>query len=387
MGVRGAMCNRRIGRNVLPETVIKRLGLARSHRFESAVEALLLFGASVPESASSITYKLVPLNAETDEDATRELELYLNQNVSDNEARAGWSYLVGTDDDGRRFGMATPLSPKRAAVSSKAWQLDFRFTEIYLQLAAWWLVQTWRAMELAESTAEALCARRVISAAACARSLLESAAAIRATNESLVKAWDGFKSAGDPSVGSVHRFARDLRNRVLTLLYASRVGQSAGQPPPLLAKNVLSYIQRFAVESTEYDILDLYDWLCDAVHGSFGSNTVFTVYRGEHGSHTHMIETIARDSLGSEQAMIEPTIAWAVADATTAAASTIIKDLQQLRWLLYDIGMTSEAGFRSDLGHLSLRRPGVNEPCPCGSGRKFKKCVHNWGASGQPLSL
>lgn len=30
-------------------------------------------------------------------------------------------------------------------------------------------------------------------------------------------------------------------------------------------------------------------------------------------------------------------------------------------------------------------KPERNATCPCGSGRKFKRCVHRWGEAGIPL--
>ena len=63
----------------------------------------------------------------------------------------------------------------------------------------------------------------------------------------------------------------------------------------------------------------------------------------------------------------------------------MLEDLGVLRWLFNDLGITSKVAFQTDLKYFGrFPKPGVNDLCPCGSGKKFKKCVHRWGPSGMP---
>ncbi|MET9833698.1 SEC-C metal-binding domain-containing protein [Streptomyces sp. NPDC006385] len=50
-----------------------------------------------------------------------------------------------------------------------------------------------------------------------------------------------------------------------------------------------------------------------------------------------------------------------------------------------DIGLTAEV---QGLNRLCCagggQPPQRNAPCPCGTGRKYKRCVHRWGQPGTP---
>ncbi len=45
--------------------------------------------------------------------------------------------------------------------------------------------------------------------------------------------------------------------------------------------------------------------------------------------------------------------------------------------------MKSKAAFHAELAYFGcFPEPGVNDRCPCGSIKKFKKCVHESGTYG-----
>lgn len=62
-------------------------------------------------------------------------------------------------------------------------------------------------------------------------------------------------------------------------------------------------------------------------------------------------------------------------------------DLARARWVVVDLGLTADLASSIELqATLAYKRPERNEQCPCGSGRKFKRCVHRWGQSGTPVA-
>jgi hypothetical protein len=140
-----------------------------------------------------------------------------------------------------------------------------------------------------------------------------------------------------------------------------------------------------------HDAMDTYEWLCDAVHPSYGSATAYRALGLGDNGRTHVLDRYERRPLdilvATPQGMrLQPTIAQKAAEAATFASDLLYQDLGRARWVVEDIGLTvdvkSSIRLQATLAHT---RPERNQACPCGSGRKFKKCVHRWGESGVPI--
>jgi hypothetical protein len=189
--------------------------------------------------------------------------------------------------------------------------------------------------------------------------------------------WDEFKRSGHPTPETLNDFTRTLNKRITSLHYASRVGQGQGRPPQIQSKNVMTYIEKLAKRTTGFDVMDTYEWLCDAVHPSFGSWTTYSVVRARDPARHPMRPVV------SNPRTVEPTVAQKAADAVILASELLDQDLAHARWVLDDVGLTTEIAdsLRLDFP-LAVHRPERNSPCPCGSGRKFKRCVHRWGQPG-----
>ncbi|MCS0605689.1 SEC-C domain-containing protein [Streptomyces sp. LP11] len=369
------------------EEVVQALGRDRADRVQAAARQLMTLADDDAQSTQAVVHINVPLHAHNAHDATAELTDLLNAAAPEET----WTFVTVSHPDGTWSGKASPFMQDTTALGSREWIAHFALTDLHMRMAAWRLTQLWRAAELAEQTVEALGRWRLLVAAACSRSLLEGAAALTHETTLLHEAWDTFKKAGPPTTDSLTRFSADLNNRLAKLQYASRVGQSAGRPPVLQSTNVMTYINKLAKNTTTVDVLDLYEWLCDAVHPSFGSATTHTVLRASDRPKTHAIEHYARrplKPLAASGYVMQPTVAHAAADALVLAAEVVDSSLSLVKWTMDDIGLTAEIHGLNRLSYAggSDRSPQRSDTCPCGSGRKYKRCVHRWGQPSTPPS-
>ena len=278
---------------------------------------------------------------------------------------------------------------RTAALGPQEWLIAFT-SPIFNASGAWWFTQMWRGAELATGSRDALIQWAVLIAAARARSLLEGAAYLAAETPSLIELWDSFKKSGvRRSIISTASFVISI-TAVTAFQYASRIGQGKEQPPRILSTNVMTHVQKLAKRTTSIDVVDTYEWLCDAVHPSFGSGTMTLPPGGKTGqgrtSPSNMLVTPLSKIVSSPQ-RLEPIVAQKAADAVIFATDLLDQDLARVRWVLDDVGLTSDIAVSPQAPHPRWRmlQPARNvSKCPCGSGRKFKRCVHQWGQPGTP---
>lgn len=259
-----------------------------------------------------------------------------------------------------------------------------------MRLGAWWSTQLWRAAELATGVRDALNEWTVLVCAASARSLLEGAAYLNHELPILIELWNGFKEKGTPTLDSLEPVLAELNNRVTTLQYSTRIGEVKRLHPQVLSKNVLTYIEKLAKRRPDVDVMDIYEWLCDAVHPSLGSTTVYRALGLGDNARSHIVDRYERWPLElviSSSKRVQPTVAQKAADAVILATHLLHEDLARARWVVVDLGLTADLASSIELqATLAYKRPDRNEQCPCGSGRKFKRCVHRWGQSGAPVA-
>ena len=133
---------------------------------------------------------------------------------------------------------------------------------------------------------------------------------------------------------------------------------------------------------SDLHLADSYAWLADMSHPSAGSNMAFwdressqTTYVHSYGASRRPVPFVAETS-------------DAVARGILIACGLLEIGGKRIRSLLDDMALTSELAFVCNdellLGRTS--RPSRNDPCPCGSGRKFKACGHDWGKPALPTT-
>jgi hypothetical protein len=361
---------------------VEALGIDRARGTEEGTQKLLDRADAAPQHSDSLTHLVIPLSSRDPAAQGRELEQLLKPDPS-----REWSYVTFVNADGTRSARASPWFRQNAALGSAEWLITFTLSDLYMRLGAWWLTQLWRGTELATGARDALGQWTVLVAAACARSLLEGAAHLAEEVPQLIEMWDDFKRSGSPTVESLNGFVQKLNQRLTTLQYASRVGQGQGRPPKIQSTNAITYIQKLAKRRTDFEVVDTYEWLCDAVHPSFGSGTTYCAVHLRDNAGSHILEHYARYPLRpllSRREKLEPIVAQKAADAVILATDVLDQELGHARWVLDDVGLTTEVAetllLDFPLAHHPL--PERNSRCPCGSGRKSKRCVHRWGQPG-----
>lgn len=361
----------------------KALGRDRAAQLAATVDELLSFADSVASSSQAVIHLPVPLRAISAEAAGNELA----RRIETRDPGKSWALATFVTSDGRRVGKASPFLEANLP-ASQDWFIRFSLADLHTRLASWFLVHTWRAAELASAARDSLTQWKLLVAAASARSLLEGVAAFTAEAQATIAEWDLFKQQGEPGLPALEDFRESFNRRVVELQYSTRIGQGTSRPPLFPSKNVVTYISKLAKVHRDYDLNDIYQWLCDAVHPSYGSATTFTVSRATHVTDTHVREIYARhplEPLARTDFATVPTVAHAAADAVIAGGQILIRDLHRVRWLVHDFGFTTEAAFALKLDcYGCMPRPQRNDRCPCGSGRKFKACSHRWSAAGLP---
>ena len=359
--------------------VIRALGAQRAKKINEVIEGLQRLVEAAPPTSTVVLHLPVDLRAKTTVQAVEEFTARLERmDPSEN-----WVYATARKPDNTHIGKASPFISSSDNLGSDEWFTHFLLSDLHTRLSGWWLTQLWRAVDLAGGAQTAISNWNILVAAACSRSLLEGAAAFALEAEAITDYWDVFKRAGTPTRSSAETFFETFNERIAKVMYASRLSAVKDKSPSFLSTNVLTYIKKLAKRTEDYDVMDVYEWLCDAVHPSFGSSTAYVIVNKRHNTGTHVIQEFAHQplpELAKTGFAVTPTVAHAAADAVIVAGRLLLDGLAKVRWLIYDFGMTSEVAFNMRLDYYGrVSKPGRNERCPCGSGRKFKACVHRWG--------
>lgn len=366
------------------ENVVAALGLERALELDRLIAAMLELVQSAPEETIAVTHLPVRLKGGNISAAVNELA----GNLIHSEPGWGWATTTEIRPDGTRFGKASPfISPPMPG--SVDWFIHFLFSDVHTRLGAYWLNHLWRGAELATASGDALGRWQVLVAAACSRSLLEGAIVFAEEVQGLLNIWDDFKRKGKPKQEELEAFVKLFNENLLQVQYASRITRQDAKYPLAKSKNILTHIEKWCRREKNDRVGEIYEWLCDAVHPSWGFKTVYITYRGMHESRTHLLEKYARFPLSSMVGNeFGATVAKAAADSVIIACEILMNNLKWSRWIFDDIGFTSGVSSHAKLNYFGrMQLPGPNDRCPCDSGRKFKKCFHMWGESGLPPSV
>jgi hypothetical protein len=129
---------------------------------------------------------------------------------------------------------------------------------------------------------------------------------------------------------------------------------------------------------------DLYADLSDAAHPSMGSGQAYVTDFVIDPSEAQMEWEIFRGPGAvpdpRRETARKPEQAEAAARALYWSLETFVVAWPRFLRTVDDFGLTTEVCFRTNLRYWRRHgRPSPNDPCPCGSGRKWKKCAHDWG--------
>ncbi len=363
--------------------IIDMLGTARIAHIEERLAAIRASVASVPERTSWVKHLPIPLSATDPATAQDELVERLRKSGPD------WFYVTGVRADGARFGYASNLFRPQEPHSGAAIG-QFLLFDIHSSLVAWWFSHLWRAADLAEATCVCFAQWLVLPAAASARALLEGVAAFVLEGEQLLSEWSTFKQRGVPNLSAITAFRESFHAKLLQVQFGSRLGERSGTlTTPFKRTNVMTLLEKFS-KRDGCDVMGSYEWLCDAVHPSFGFHTAYVATQGVHETGATMAADLARRTNTAETRLpkIDPTVAWACADVFIVAINALLPELTRLRWFIDDFGLTTGISFAGSsehsFGRILNTRATAN--CPCGSELSVRDCRHTWGAAAEPPS-
>ncbi len=352
-------------------------------RLRENLAAVRVCVASAPDRTSWVKHLPIPLRSSDRVAAHDELVDHLLKSGPD------WFYVTATGSDGGRMGYASthfrPRTPYSAADIGA-----FLLFDMHSSLGAWWSSHLWRASDFAEATCTSLAAWSVLPAAACSRALLEGVAAFVVEGEQLLAEWSEFKQQGVPNLGAVTAFRERFHKKLLQAQFGSRIGEHKGtRPPPVKRTNVMTLLEKFLKRGPS-DVWTSYEWLCDAVHPSFGFQTAYVATQGVHNSGATFAADLARrtDKAPTKMPKVEPNVAWACSDAFIVSVDALLAEVPRMRWLIDDLGLTTGVASSALEGSVGRRvSTKISDDCPCGSGLRLGDCRHVWGTPAEPPSF
>jgi hypothetical protein len=337
-----------------------------------------LDGIGATEDAYTVTIRLAPRRIES----PQQFADWLNPQTA---ADGTWAFLTTSPDaSGVRHGFAMPVTRWRPEDA-----LGFPFVEIHTVLVAWWLTTAWRARQLVRAASALTDSGDAIAAAACVRPLVETAAAFWVDGRKVIEAWDEIKRAGSPA-SDEEAFGR--RSRLMRVLNELTWGAKFDERAPELKRlwgrvsrsNVLGQVEKLG-RATSGDLQADYQWLCNTVHPSIGNTFAFSAPPLVHRTRTHWITGFAGRPIHVEdghEVHAELTVQTATARGAAVAVRVLWRCLDAMLRTIDDLALTTNApAIARESYWRNLTTPGRNELCPCRSGRKVKRCLHQWGDS------
>lgn len=296
-----------------------------------------------------------------------------------------WSYMTARVGDGPRgFLLAMPIRdggpPRPEAIP---------FVELHSKAVAWWLTCIWRIRQLSKAAGTLADQDLTIPAAATVRSLVETVAAFDYDGRRIRDAWSAMKEAGASpfETGALDRH-REVTLLFLELIYGSKFTDAAPEMKEawtdrVSRRNVLTQLAKYARRVEGVDVATDYEWLCNVVHPSIGTTYVYSSEPFMHATKTHMdrLWTERPTMVIGRQGATDPGhVETTVARSATTALANAVKVARSTLRVVDDIALTTDAPSLYRRPQFRGIHPAQrNEPCPCGSGLKSKRCPHLWG--------
>lgn len=217
----------------------------------------------------------------------------------------------------------------------------------------------------------------MLPAAACARAFVEGVAAFTVEGRQLEERWESFKAGGPHG----HCALLDFRAQTAAALAQPQFGTRL--PSGALERtNVLTLLEKFRkLHGDDVGSIADYGWLCDAVHPSFGSHRAYFRAVGNGPADAWIGVQMEREFLraGLPQTP-QNEVADAIADVLVKVGDVFVDSAADVRAFVVDLGLTTGASTACVIPSWGDHdRPERNDPCPCGSGRRSKRCRHSWG--------
>jgi hypothetical protein len=358
----------------------------KSRLAEVAAEAL---GPHRTEALADLAGRVADLDALTVGAGTTDVLL---KPMTTRDVRVLRQHLRGSDETWAYVGTADGTPILAVDESSQEGMRDpaaaVVYPELHMRLVSWWLVHAWRSVDLLEDTIENLWRWRITSGAVTARAVIEEAGSLTEEARKLAAGWTAAKAAPADLLERPQAVRDALAPVLLQAAFGSRMKISHEK---VQATNVLTLVQKLAKATADDRFTEWYDWLSDAAHPAFGARIAFASPPMVHPSMAVMVRSYARSPMslvgGGEQRLLEPTIAFAIADATVAAGKVITEVLEQALSVVDDVGLTTAAA------PLTLRTYWRNfspvrgkRPCPCGRGPS-STCRHRWGEPARTVTI
>jgi hypothetical protein len=361
-----------------PDAEVAALWLEWQHAETQLIAFLDEVGAT--EDAHTVAVRILPKRISSARSFAAELAPLTR-------ADGAWQFVTTRAGDGSQMGFAMPV----AEVSDDP--LAFLFTEAHTLLVVWWLNSVWRVRQLATASSRLAASDAQIAASACVRPLVETAAATWVDGRTIANAWSDIKKAGVPSTGPE---ANDRRVALLQVLTHAMMGAKFDDRATSLKAtwgrfertNVLGQVEKLA-KVAPGDLEADYQWLCNTVHPSLGNFLVFSAPPFMHATQTHIIQWFAGKPIQIQSARgsdAERTVALAMARAAATSLRSLRITLDAALHVIDDVALTTGAPrFARQPYWRNVTRPSPYEPCPCRSGKKAKRCVHEWGLEGPAM--
>lgn len=317
-----------------------------------------------------------------------------------------WMFITGSIGSAREpmviaFPVKNGSRPNNSRIANKR-ILSALFVEVHSKLVSWWLVNAWRARQLAAATWQLGDSMQIIAAASCARSLLETAASFWVDSIALRALWDETKSnhlKGRADIECWQTLTKQLYRMVWGAKFDSNAPQLLKSYGKIPRTNILTQIEKLA-RASSVPVHELYQWLCNAVHPSVGGMLSFASPILRHDTNTCAYQyvcevptfiqripegNVLRDTLPNVESTHESsisreeTIQVAIARASVFAVEVLERTLDDALKIVDDVGLTTKAPTMANFGYWRNFYPRSDgSRCPCRSGKKVKQCFHRW---------
>ncbi len=299
-----------------------------------------------------------------------------------------WSYLVTTTPDADRktvWAMPSTGGPPQNA-------LVLLYADLHTRMTSWLLAYGWRASQLAVASGHLADGKQTLPTAALVRPLVETSAAFFCDARKLADVWAEVKATGQPGPGNPGTVGRARLMEVLDEITWGAKFDAAGIPDDGLRRlpsrtNVLTQIKHLS-RATDERLRPDYQWLCNTVHPSVGTTMMYAAPAMRHvATHSHYTRTWSDSAVGiynfrTGEFTRDESVEYATANAAIIALESFSVTWDAAVRVVDDFALTIRCGelIKDDYWRkiVATKR---NEPCPCRSGLKAKKCPHDWDAS------
>src|SRR5262249_52308444 len=155
--------------------------------------------------------------------------------------------------------------------------------------------------------------------------------------------------AGPPDPLAANHLREELNRLLVHAQYGTKIGERGVRRKPI-KRLIEQGVRHFEIDIEP--LMQHYNWLCDAVHPSYGFQTAYTTRLLLHNSHAQLIEEAGRGVKAAPGAdETEPTVAIAAVELATSALEALGSAFPQCLAMVDDYGLTTGVSFASRLDY------------------------------------